>query len=560
MSRKSQIAIEYSYRLRDQFPQVWVFWVHASNRVRFEQAYREIANRVEIPGREDPKADILQMVYGWLTNEVNGSWLMILDNADDARMFSTHDDANRGRDARNVTSLPLASYLPQSRHGSILVTSRDKHAAIELTGHSKNIIDVKPMNPREGIELLKTRIEIEKPTETDAERLLRDLDYIPLAITQAGAYIDKRRPRMTILSYLQLLHENESNQARLLCDDQGDLRRDRTVPNAIIATWEISFNQMRVDRPSAADLLALMSVLDRQGIPESLLHEVFTSRLDFEQALDPLIGFSLINAELENRAFEMHRLVQIATWRWLELQGELTRWQDKAIELISNNFPNGEHENWLKCQILYPHSAAVLTYRPAEDASSLQQADILHNMAWYTWATGRYNAAKEMIESAISTKNRHLSEDDSSLLASVGLCGMVLRAQGEYKGAEELEMQMMETSSRVLGQEHPSTLTSMANLASTFWNQGRRKEAEELDVQVMETSSRVLGQEHPDTLTSMYNLAWTWKFQDRNREAVNLMVGCIYLRKKKLGVDHPHTKLSLEALSAWQSDQNLLRR
>ncbi|KAM6510829.1 hypothetical protein FSOLCH5_011275 [Fusarium solani] len=60
---KSQIAIEYAYRVRKSAPQTWVFWVHAANAARFEQAYRDIADKAEIPGREDPKADILQLPH-----------------------------------------------------------------------------------------------------------------------------------------------------------------------------------------------------------------------------------------------------------------------------------------------------------------------------------------------------------------------------------------------------------------------------------------------------------------------------------------------------------------
>jgi len=41
--------------------------------------------------------------------------------------------------------------------------------------------------------------------------------------------------------------------------------------NSIIITWQISFDHIRHVRPSAADLLSLMSFFDRQGISEALL-------------------------------------------------------------------------------------------------------------------------------------------------------------------------------------------------------------------------------------------------------------------------------------------------
>jgi hypothetical protein len=48
-----------------------VFWVHASTQARFEEAYRDIANRLELPGRDDPKASVLRLVYDWLRDEAN---------------------------------------------------------------------------------------------------------------------------------------------------------------------------------------------------------------------------------------------------------------------------------------------------------------------------------------------------------------------------------------------------------------------------------------------------------------------------------------------------------
>jgi tetratricopeptide (TPR) repeat protein len=538
------------------------------------------------------------MIYNWLSNESNGSWLMILDNADDAKVFFGHGGTDICRDATTLTVRSLASYLPQSRHGSILVTSRDRDAAIRLTGHSGRLVEVNAMNLHESMALLETRIKVEKSTQLDAEQLLRELDYIPLAITQAAAYIDKRKPRMTILGYLELLRENESNLGQLLNEDQGDLWRDQARPNnAIIATWEISFNQIRVDEASAADMLALMSALDRQGIPESLLRTIYTNRCDFQRALDPLIDFSLVNADSQGNTFGMHRLVQVATHRWLDLQGKLAQWQEKAIQLISNNFPDGNHENWPECQTLYPHAVAVLGFQPSSIASLLEQASIQYNMAWYDWARGNYTAAEEKIILASKIQMLYLPEIDGLLLDTISLHALLLRDQGDYneakklfvqvmetrkrvlgqehpetlasinnlastyrnqgrwKEAEELETQVLETRKRVLGQEHPDTLRSINNLASTYRDQGRWKEAEELETQVLETTKRVLGQEHPDTLTSMANLAVTWKDQGCKDEALVLMKECVQLKKKVLGLDHPDTKSGLQALIKWETER-----
>jgi hypothetical protein len=43
----------------------------------------------EIPGRDDPKIDILQLVYQWLRDPRNGRWVMVLDR-------NTHNGLTHG--------------------------------------------------------------------------------------------------------------------------------------------------------------------------------------------------------------------------------------------------------------------------------------------------------------------------------------------------------------------------------------------------------------------------------------------------------------------------------
>jgi hypothetical protein len=102
----------------------WVFWVHAGTRGRVEEGFRTIADAAKLPGRNQPNADIPQLVYSWLSSERNGRWIMILDSADDGDVFyKTGSDRERRS---------LASCLAQSRNGCILVTTRNKDLARRL--------------------------------------------------------------------------------------------------------------------------------------------------------------------------------------------------------------------------------------------------------------------------------------------------------------------------------------------------------------------------------------------------------------------------------------------
>jgi hypothetical protein len=115
-----------------------------------------------------------------------------LDNAGDSNVFYNQSSCDRDHESDSTnTTAPLISFIPQVPIGAILVTSRDRHAAFELIGEFGDVIPVNPMDRNESLSLLKTRLRIGTQMEEEAMQLLETLDYIPLAITQACAYIEK---------------------------------------------------------------------------------------------------------------------------------------------------------------------------------------------------------------------------------------------------------------------------------------------------------------------------------------------------------------------------------
>jgi hypothetical protein len=273
-------------------------------------------------------------VHNWLRDEEHGHWLMVLDNADDHNIFFDV----------MVESKPLADYLPQPPHGSILITSRNRMAVQNLVGSQSNLVLVEPMGADDAVALLRTCIHGDQSSETEKRELIKALEYIPLAISQAGAYIASRSPRMTVSTYLELFWQSESSQEHLLnYDGAKDLRRDRSVRHAVITTWQISFDQIRSTCLAATDILALMSMFDRQGIPEDLVNQNM-DRLQFEDAIAPLMSFSLIRTEIGERLFEMHRLVQLSIRQWLKREQQWGKWAKESRNVMEKAFPSGDYE------------------------------------------------------------------------------------------------------------------------------------------------------------------------------------------------------------------------
>ncbi|MCJ1274918.1 hypothetical protein MMC21_002716, partial [Puttea exsequens] len=533
---KSQLAIEYGYRIREQLPETWVFWVHAGSTARLEQSYRDIAEHVKISGRKEPKANIFKLVYEWLCGGGNRKWLFVLDNIDHNCLFPEAVSAGQGKQKTDLDGKDLQSllaYLPQSQNGWFLITSRSRDVALKLV-ENKDIITVEPMAKPQALALFEKKLGVLGNDKVIAE-LAVALEFMPLAIVQAAAYISRRAPRYSMRQFLEDFRKSDHKKTSLLNFEGGHLRRDLEAKNSIIITWQISFEHIQRSRSSAADLLSLMSFFDRQGIPEVLVRSrartgiesgctsqeesgtdneredgkksksVSSEEDGFEDDIQILRDYSFISVET-NRTFEMHALVQLATRKWLEASGQLEKWKQQYIRNLSVKFPVGEYENWTRCQALFPHAKSAITQQPRADGSLREWALLLHNAAWYAWRKGSVAEAIQFSRGAMGARKKILGQEHKETLSSMAMVGVAYSLGGRWDKAEELEVQVMETTKRVLGEEHPSTLSSIANLASTYRNQGRWKEAEELDVQVMKTRKRVLGEEHPDTLSSIANL------------------------------------------------------
>ena len=541
-----------------------MFWVHAGTQARFEEGYRRIAEATKLDGWNNPKVNILRLVRSWLCDESNGKWVMIVDNADNPEVFFSPPRGTQtsgGPHPDQGTEL-LAEFLPQSLNGSILITSRSRAVALRLVESPDFILEVRPMDEGDALTLLRKKL-TSPVDEPPAIELLRALDFMPLAITQAAAHIVQRAPRMTLSGYLHEVRRSDHSRARLLKKDSGDIRRDGSASNSILATWYISFEYIRRKMPTAARLLSLMSLFDRQGIPERLLHGWYVGdgneEADFEDDIYTLTTYSLIGVSADGSEFELHRLVQFSTRAWLELNRTLEQWKGIYAMLLDDRYPEGEYENWKVCQSLFPHVQAAERNQPEDEEAQKAWASVLFKAAWYASEIGQYAVAHRMGSAAFDARERLLGAEHPDTLSSLTSIGRLLDWQGKYEKAEATHKRVLEIKRRVLGKEHPSTLNSMFGVASAYRNQGRWKEAEELFLQTIEMRKKVLGEEHPDTFASISSLALTYRDQGRLKEAEELGMQVLEITKKVLGEEHPDTLVSIGNLASTYRDQGRLK-
>lgn len=140
---------------------------------------------------------------------------------------------------------------------------------MDIVSH-QNLIEVQPMNQTEALDLLQKKLSAPTKHERMAQ-LAQELEFMPLAIFQAASYIIHRSPCCSVSQYLLKIQKSDRETVQILSEEAGLLHRDWEAKNSILLIWQISFDHIRTTRPSATDLLSLMSFFDRQGITERIL-------------------------------------------------------------------------------------------------------------------------------------------------------------------------------------------------------------------------------------------------------------------------------------------------
>lgn len=545
---KTQIALEYVYRVWDlKDSQKSIFWVHAGNAVRFEQDYRTIAKLLDIPGHDDRKQNIKDLVKQWFQLETTGNWILIFDNADDLDVLF-HNQRQSSETTTGQVGRKLIEYIPNGPTGTLLFTTRDFRLAEKLAGSGCGI-QVGKLDLNEGTEVFRQEVQPDIYVYKDAQELLEALDYFPLAIAQATAYI--RENGKTLSEYLALYHESNETQTELLSEEFEDLRRDPTVTNSVMMTWHISFEQIKRQSAVAVDLLYIMSVLDRQGIPRDLVEAAkFGTKITIDKALGLLTAFSFITPSKARKSYEMHRLVQLAIRARLGSR-ESMKYAAQALALISINFPEhyNQYEQRRKCTRYAPHAAAVLGRELPEESTSDKCTLLVKYGIYLQHIIADYREAERVYRLVLKEQERVLGSSHEETLVSVNNIAWVLRDRGECKEAEKMIQRFLKAKESDLGPENPKILVSVANQAFLLKDQGKYAEAEKMYLKVLEQRERDSGPEHPDTLAILGSLVMVLHKQGRYEKAEKISRRVLRVQERDLGPEHPYTLISVNDLA-----------
>ncbi len=529
---KTQIAVEYAYRYIQHYQAM--LWINASTREELITDFVLLADLLDLAEKEERDQNIvIRAVKLWLaTTPVH--WLLILDNVDDLEM--------------------IAEFLPAQGVGDVLITTR-----LQALGSLAYGIEVEKMGMDEGVTFLLRRTRALAPGTSAqqaeqkrlAAQIVKELDGLPLALDQAGAYIEETRCGFSAYQHLYSTRRKELLQRR------GRFAADHS--DSVAATWSLSFQQVAQESPAAADLLRLLAFLHPEAIPEEILSAgapalgpilspVAGDALALNEIIELVLRYSLLRRHPETRLLQMHRLVQAVLKDSME-KSQQRQWAECALRASNLAFPEVELNTWEQCQRLLPHVQTVAPFLDKYELAFPEAARLLNLAANYLSNHARYAEAEPLLLRARALLEQLFDADHPATASVLNDLGSLYLIQGKYQQAAPLLQQALDIRERALGLEHPATAASLNNLASLYYEQGNYQRAQQLHEQALAIRQKVFTPEHLDIAQSLNNLAELYTAQGNYAEAEQFYLQAQTSQEQALGPHHPDVARTLNNLA-----------
>lgn len=530
---KTQIAIEYAYRYRKNYQAV--FWINASSHDAFSADFVMLAALLDLPEQREQDQDIVvRAVRRWLSSDSH--WLLVLDNVDDLALID--------------------EFLPPDATGDVLITTRQ-----QALGTIAQSIEVEKMGIKEGVKFLLRRAKLLGPDATldqapqeqqaRANEIVALLDGLPLALDQAGAYIEETR--CSLSHYLELY----ATRRKELLSRRGRLPVDH--PEPVATTWSLSFQKAEQESATAADLLRLLAFLGPEAIPEEIITTdamLFSSGSDTEaidplkvnEAIEVLLRYSLVWRNPQEHLLNIHRLVQ-AVFRDTMDRDTQRLWAERAIRAVNNAFPDVELKTWERCRRCIPHVLICASYAEAYALTFPEAARLFNEAASYLLEHARYDAAKLLLQIALAIREKVSGADSPDTARTLNDLGVLYHAIGEYIQAEQYFTRALQIQEQIKGPEHLDVAQILNNLGSLYRTRGAYAKAQPFYEEALSIRENSLGPKHLLVAQSYHNLANLYHPQGKYQQAEELYEKALSIREQQLGDGHPAIASTLSMLA-----------
>ncbi|GLY99090.1 FxSxx-COOH system tetratricopeptide repeat protein [Actinoplanes sp. NBRC 103695] len=517
---KSQIAIEYAYRHRDEYDLIW--WVPSELPAQILASLIELGNKLGLDIGNEVTTAIPRVRAALRAGTPYDNWLLVFDNAE--------------------TPETVRDYFPESGTGKVLITSRNQE-----WNHYAESLEVDVFTRQESIVLLQRRNpDLEDP---DADRLAQALADLPLAIEHASAWLFATG--MSVQEYLRLLDEKQAQLA------VPDLAPGFEIP--VAAAANVALDRLAAENPAALQLLQVCSFfapepIDRylfegvRGIGTDVAADLDAALQDparLSQAIRDIQRYVLARIDHRTNTLQLHRLVRRVLQDSIPADRRFAMEHIAHILLASGKLGDpSDSEQWLLYQSLASHLTASKALNCEDDwaralvlklieyffywgdyASGRDLADEVltdwrerlgHGysqtlkaakwLGYYAWIDGDFPTAERIWRETLDTYRENAGPNDEDTIDAMNMMGIALRTSGQFSDARDLDLEAFQRARRSLGEDDPATLKAAHNLGVSLRLTGEFRSAREIDADTYQRRVAALGSDSPETLRTLNNL------------------------------------------------------
>lgn len=496
-------------------------------------------------------------------------WLLIFDNADNT------DDRN----------IDYAIYIPHSKKGDILITTRDPECGAFEAGPSHSLECLEPELAREL--LLRAAHIAEhgwKEREEAALAIVEILGSHTLAILQAGAYI--RRKLCTLEEYPAIFQERKQELLRF------QTKQGMSAYGNVYSTFEVSAKYLQNSNLpkhlDALDFLHTLAFMHNRGISETIFQRAHDyglelrdtgvktedilslstghverlpkyiqqalptpqNRLRWREARATLESLPIITVDGDDCFITMHSLVHAWAKERQDHQERCRAWQSAATILA------------LSCKVWYcycsffvvlqPHVRACVSHELEsymQSLSEIEAAQLLFQFAYVLYRMDDWSALSSLLR-FIRLRLQHADRVNKNIALEIKrFIGREFLERGNYPEAIEIYKEVLYLETQVLAEDHPVGFTSEERLACAYKCNGQLKEAKELLENVIINKVQKFAEDDSRRLLIEHGLADVYKSCGQIEEAIKLYVHILRI-DKRLAEDHPDRLASQYKLAA----------
>jgi tetratricopeptide (TPR) repeat protein len=513
---KTQLATEYAHRFAADYDLIW--WLTAEQPVAIPGRLAALARRLGLPEPAD-QAEQLALLFEELGQR--DRWLLVFDNA-----TSPHD---------------LNPYRPPAGGGHLLITSRNPAWTAMATP-----LPVEVLPRADAVAFLHARAH--RPDDPAADAVAAALGDLPLALEQAGAYVEQTHS--TLGGYLELFTERAGALLGLGCPVD--------YQHTVATTWTVALDQVRAKAPAAEDLLNLCAFLASDDLRRPLLREhadqlpdrlqqTAGDRFAFDQTVGALGGYSLVT--VSEHSLAVHRLVQTVVRQGLDEQAA-RGWAGAAVRLVLAAWPDGSWlpAAWPRCGQLLPHTLAAAEHAQQLAVAPEQTGALLNNVGVYLAGRVEQAAARASFERALAIEEAAYGSDHPEVARTLGNLGNALRGLGELPEAHTHFQRALTIYEAAYGPDHPEVARTRGNLGLVVYDLGELPEARAQLERALAIFETAYAPHDPHVAATLNNLGVVLRRLGELPEARARLERALAIFAVGYGPDHPEVARTLDNL------------